>query len=813
MTLSLFVLALILGAGILGFYAAPLWAWTAVTALFLIAAPLALPGILVKLGWLLWLVLAAATVPVLRRHLISRPLLSLYRQRLPAMSTTEREALEAGGVWWDADLFSGRLDWQRLLGLPRPTLSAEEEAFLAGPVAELCEMLDDWQITFERRDLPPEVWAFIKRQRFLGMIIPKDYGGLGFSALAHSEVVGKVASRCGSAAVTVMVPNSLGPAELLMHYGTPAQKDYYLPRLADGRELPCFALTGPFAGSDASSIPDRGVVCHGEYQGNRCLGIRVTWEKRYITLAPVATVLGLAFQLYDPEHLLGDRDDVGITLALVPTTHPGVRIGRRHFPLKQAFQNGPTSGEGVFIPMEMVIGGPERCGQGWRMLMERLAVGRSISLPALAAAAIKFCARNAGAYARIRKQFKLPIGRFEGIEEPLARIAASAYAVDAARTVTAAALDAGHEPAVISALLKYQTTERQRQAVNDAMDIHGGRAICEGPSNYMASAYQALPVSITVEGANILTRSLIVFGQGAIRCHPWLYQEIRAALDADRERGLSAFDGALAGHIGHLVQNLARCVFHNLSLGRFVEVPAAGPAAPWYAALAQASVSFAVVADLCLLLLGGQLKRRERLSGRFADCLGEMYFMSCVLKRFEDGGRQADELPLLVYCCTESMHTIEARLRAILYHFPSRFPGWVLRRLVFPYGARARPPEDGLGQRVAGVLLESSALRDRLTAGIYVSPEPSDITGRLEHALQLLPEAEAIEGRIVSALREGRLSAERDEEARAAALRADLVNEDEVRLLTAADAAVRAVIDVDDFAPEALAGSAAGPGL
>jgi acyl-CoA dehydrogenase len=638
------------------------------------------------------------------------------------------------------------------------------------------------------------------------MIIPKQYGGLGFSAQAHSAVVGKIASRSSSTAVTVMVPNSLGPAELLMHYGTEAQKNYYLPRLADGRELPCFGLTSPFAGSDASSIPDRGVVCHGDYKGQRVLGVSLTWEKRYITLAPVATVVGLAFQLYDPEHLVGDKDYVGITLALLPSTYPGVKIGRRHFPAKQAFQNGPISGTDVFIPMEMLIGGQERVGQGWRMLMQRLAVGRSVSLPALAAAATKFCARNTGAYARVRKQFKLPVGRFEGVEEVLARIAGEAYAVESARRVTAAALDQGHEPSVISALLKYQSTERQRSIVNDTMDVHGGRAICEGPSNYLANLYQAVPVSVTVEGANILTRTLITFGQGAIRCHPYLLKEIHAAQDKDTTRALAAFNAALSGHVAFILNNLARAFFYNLTGGKFMNVLPSSELSRWYSEVARTSVSFAAVADASLLLLGGELKRKEKLSGRFADILGEMYFMSAALKRFEDEGCLAEDQVLLEWACRNSLYKIQQSFDGILSNYPVRPLGWLLRAVIFPWGRHRRPPSDALGHRLADLLLQPSAQRDRLTDGVFVSRDPSDITGRLEYALDLVLKAEPIEKRVAAAIKSGQLKLMAGEAVAPEAIKRGVITAEEGALLDKALAATRAAIDVDDFAPEALTG-------
>jgi acyl-CoA dehydrogenase len=588
----------------------------------------------------------------LRRQLISRPVLHWLKGRLPRVSETEREALEAGTVGWDGELFSGKPDWSQLLGLSRPTLTAEEQAFLDGPVEELCQMLDDWAITFRDRNLPPEVWDFIKKNRFFGMIIPRHYGGLEFSALAHSAVVKKISTRSITAAVTVMVPNSLGPAELLLHYGTEEQKDHYLPRLARGEDIPCFALTGPEAGSDAASLNDRGVVCWGEWEGQRVLGMRVTWEKRYITLGPVASVMGLAFRLYDPEHLLGDKEDHGITVALVPTKTPGVVIGRRHFPANQGFQNGPNSGQDVFMPLDWIIGGPARAGQGWRMLMESLSVGRSISLPSLSTGAAKLAARATGAYARVRHQFGLPIGRFEGVEEALAPIAANAYLLEAARSNTAWVVDQGEKPTVLSAILKYHATTLMRETINHALDIHGGKAICNGPSNYLANGYYAIPVSITVEGANILTRSLIIFGQGAIRCHPWLQKEMAAAAMEDHQEAVAAFDRAFFGHLGFLAANMLRAPFHNLTGAVFAHAPKDAAPTHWYRKLSAASASLALVSDFALAILGGELKRREILSGRLGDVLSQLYLASCVLKRFHDEGEpRKPHVPWSITAC------------------------------------------------------------------------------------------------------------------------------------------------------------------
>ena len=627
---------------------APLWLWTVLVGLGVGVCSLFgshTPAVLI-VAWSVFLAVALVfNAPVLRRRLVSNPLLHLFRRLLPPMSDTEREALEAGSVWWEAELFRGDPRWQKLLDIPAARLSAEEQAFLDGPVEELCRMLDDWDITHVRRDLPPAVWRFLKEKGFFGLIVPRQYGGLEFSAQAHSAVVMKTASRSVTAAVTVMVPNSLGPAELLLHYGTEVQKNHYLPRLASGEEVPCFALTNPEAGSDASAMPDHGVVCRGEFEGKKgVLGIRLNWEKRYITLGPVATVLGLAFKLYDPDHLLGGSENLGITLALIPTNTPGVKIGTRHNPLNIPFQNGPNWGENVFIPLDWIIGGPQQIGQGWRMLMESLAAGRSISLPALSTGAGKLACRATGAYARIRKQFKLPIGKFEGVEEALARMAGYTYLMDATRSLTARAVDLGEKPSVASAIAKYQLTEHMRRVVNDAMDVQGGAGICLGPRNFMGRVYQALPISITVEGANILTRTLIIFGQGAVRCHPYILREMRAATDADSERASKNFDDAIFSHVGYTFSNAARALWLGLTGARFVPVPFQGPTRRYAQHITRLSIGLALIADAAMLTLGGALKRREKLSGRFADVLSFLYLASAVIKRFEEQGRpQEDE--------------------------------------------------------------------------------------------------------------------------------------------------------------------------
>ena len=780
-------------AWLLSGLAAPYWVWVLASGGALAgatvtssAAPLGAPLLVL---WSLYGLAAALMIPPIRRALVASPALNAIRNLLPPVSNTEREALEAGTVWFDADLFSGAPRWDHFLSEPAPSLSPEERAFLEGPTEELCGMLDDWRITHELRDLPEAVWSFIKTRGFLGMIIPKEHGGLGFSAQGHSAIVHKISTRSSTAAISVMVPNSLGPAELLLHYGTEAQRARYLPRLAGGEEIPSFALTSPAAGSDAAAMPDRGVVCRGRWKGqDDVLGLRVTWDKRYITLAPITTLLGLAFRAVDPDGLLGRGEDLGITLALVPADLPGVDVGRRHDVSKQAMLNGPTRGEDVFIAMEQIVGGEERIGQGWRMLMDCLSAGRSVSLPATSAAATKFCARNTGAYARVRKQFKTPIGKFEGVEEKLANIAGQSYALEAARGITAASVDAGEKPSVISALLKYESTERMRSVVNDAMDIHGGRAICEGPSNYLSNAYQFVPVSITVEGANILTRTLIVFGQGAIRCHPWLLKEMEAAAETDRGAAVRAMDRALGGHIRHVLANLSRATFHNLTGGRFASAPSAASAETrhWYRQLTRASASFAIAADFAFLSLGGALKRKEKLSGRFADALAELYLSSCVLKRFEDDGRPPADQALVHWYLRRALCRIQDALQGVLQNLPARPLAWALRLALFPLGGRRQPPSDSMGQRVARILLEPSEARDRLCRGTYVSMDKDDPTGRLEHAMRASIEAEPYERR----LRKG-----------------DELNDNEMSIVRAAREAEAFAIAVDDFGEDEFGGA------
>jgi acyl-CoA dehydrogenase len=731
-----------------------------------------------------------------RRDWITKPIFRLAQRALPRLSATEREAIEAGDVWWDADLFTGNPDWNKLLACAPAKLSDEEQQFLAGPVEELCRMIDDWKINWEWHDLPPDVWDFLKAKKFFAMIIPKQYGGLGFSAFAHSEVIRKLSTRSIAVACTAMVPNSLGPGELLLQFGTKEQQDYWLPRLARGEEIPCFGLTSPEAGSDAASMLDTGVVCHGQYEGRDVLGIRLNWHKRYITLGPIATVLGLAFKLHDPDHLIGDRDDVGITLALVPTHLPGISIGRRHLPALHVFQNGPNWGHDVFIPMDNVIGGVQQAGKGWKMLMSALAAGRGISLPSLSAAGAAYSAHVTGAYARIREQFHVSISKFEAIQERLGRLAATAYLLDAARRMTCAALDEGHHPAVVTAIMKAQATDRLRVSVNDAMDVHGGKAIIEGPLNYLGSLYRGVPIAITVEGANIVTRALIQFGQGAIRCHPYLLKEMMALEDSDRARGLDAFDQAFWGHVKHSLANAGRAFGRAWTGGIFAPAPDAGAATKFYRQLSRHAAAFALAVDMALLTLGGGLKRKEMLSARFGDILSELYLSSAALKRWNDEGRQEADVPLLEWCMESSLATIESRFDEIFANFPVRPVGWLLRFFVLPFGSRRRGPSDRTTDRCAELITGPSVARDRLTVDLFHPPA----TER-NHGLALLESAFALTV-AVQPIRD-RMHAARIRDIDQA-LKQRMINEAEAAQLKDAAEAVAAAIAVDDFSPEEL---------
>jgi len=741
----------------------------------------------------------------LRRALISRPIFSTYKKILPQMSETERDALEAGTVWWDGELFRGKPDWNKLHAYPVPKLTAEEQSFLDNEVEEACRLVDDWQVSHVDQDMSPEAWKYIKDKGFLGMIIPKKYGGLQFSAYAHSQVVTKLSTRSSALSVSVMVPNSLGPAELLLHYGTDEQKNHYLPRLAKGQEIPAFALTSPWAGSDAASIPDVGIVCKGMWQGKEVIGMRVTWDKRYITLGPVCTILGLAFHMYDPDGLLGNKKHIGITCALVPWDHPGVETRRRLFPLNAMFMNGPTRGKDVFMPLDFIIGGQKMAGQGWRMLMECLAAGRSISLPSSNTGMAQLTARAVGAYARVRSQFKMSVGKFEGVEEALTRIGAYTYMMDAVRKMTAGAVDLGEKPSVVSAIAKYHVTERARQVVNDGMDVIGGKGICLGPSNFLGRAYQQIPIGITVEGANILTRSLILFGQGAIRCHPYVLKEMQAAHDPDAAKGLVDFDKALFGHIAFTIRHAFRAFLTGITGSHFVSTP--GNVAPetkrYYQQLTRFSSSFAFLSDISMLVLGGELKRREKLSARLGDILSMMYLCSATLKRYESEGRQAADAPMMHWAIWDAMYKAQQAFDGVIDNFPNKFIGRMLYRIIFPLGKPYDVPSDKIGHQVAKLLIEPSASRDRLTAETYVPKTETEAVGAVELALRATLEAEPIDAKIREAEKKGLLDDNPDANVRDiahAAFAAGIVTPAEYAVLKRRNELRDIVIRVDDFA-------------
>jgi acyl-CoA dehydrogenase len=756
---------------------------------------------------LLWLAFGLLVVPNLvevRREKITKPLLAIYRKMLPSMSSTEREALEAGNVWWDGELFSGMPDWDKLMSYPAPRLSEEEQAFIEGPCEELCRMIDDWAINHEIGDMPREVWDYIIEKKFFAMIIPRQYGGLEFSAYANSVVIQKLASRSAVASSTVGVPNSLGPAELLLHYGTDEQKDRYLPGLADGSEIPCFALTSPQAGSDAASLIDTGVVCKCKGKGKTITGIRLNWSKRYITLAPVATVLGLAFKLYDPDHLMGDEDEYGITAALIPTNIEGVEVGRRHDPLSIAFMNGPTKGKDVFVPLDFIIGGPEMAGKGWKMLVELLSVGRAITLPSTASGGGQAASYATGAYAMIRKQFNTPIASFEGVGEALTRIAGYSYIMNAAVSVTSGAIDQGEKPAVPSAILKYHCTELSRKVANDAMDVHGGKGVMMGPNNYLGRGYMATPIAITVEGANILTRSLIIYGQGAIRCHPFVLRELRAAGDEDLDRGLIEFDDALFGHIGYAISNVARSFFLALTHAKFSQVPLNTPTRRYYQNINRYSAAFALASDIAMLTLGGDLKKRELLSARLGDILSAMYLASCVLKHFENQGRRATDLPLVEWSVRTLMYQAQESLHEFLLNFPNRAVSWLLRFFMFPRGRTYKNPSDQIGSRVVDLVTTPGESRERLSEYAYTTLEPGNPLGKLQEALELAKEHGPLEKRLRQARKEGLIDSDYlglqiDE-----AEKAQVISKAEANSLRDYHEKVSALLDVDDFAPEEM---------
>ena len=789
------------------FYGTGLLMWSAAmsAAIVVLAATGSIPLVpLIVITAIFAMIAIPLNVRPWRQQLISTPFLRQFRRMLPEISETEQVALDAGTVGWEGELFAGKPDWKILKKQPYLALTVEEQAFIDGPVEELCHMLNSWEITHNDADLNPETWEFLKRNRFFGLIIPKEYGGLGFSAMAHRAVLQKLSSVCAVAASTVAVPNSLGPGELLLHYGTEEQKNHFLPRLARGEEIPCFGLTGPTAGSDATSIPDHGFVCKGKYKGKEVLGIRMNFDKRYITLAPVATIIGIAFRMYDPEGLLGEKEDMGISLALIPRGTKGMEIGRRHMPLNLPFQNGPILGKDVFVPLESLIGGIEMAGQGWRMLVECLSVGRAISLPSTSTGGAKVGALATGAYSRIRRQFNMPIGRFEGIEAALARIASNAYATSALSRMTATAVDLGEKPAVPSAIAKYHTTEMARELIRDAMDVHGGKGVIMGPRNYLGRGWEGVPVSITVEGANIMTRNLMIFGQGAIRCHPYVLKEMEAARIDNPGKRIDLFDHLLFSHVGYSIRNAVRTLVLGMSFGKFAMVPHDRKTAKYYKKLSRYSAALSFVSDISMLTLGGKLKQKEHISARLGDVLSHLYICSAMLKRYESEGRPVADQAILAWAFHSSIYKTQRALRLVVDNFPNRYMRFMLRFVVFPFGRREKAPGDRLTHRVAQLLMVPSDTRDRLTHGVFMSETSNHPVCFMERALPQVIHAEPLERRLLKALKHGEISGITWNDQVKDALDKSILSKEEVDILVRVRELVAEIIAVDDFDVEEL---------
>lgn len=804
-TVTLAVIA-IAAFWLMAFVGAPLIVWTAAFGALLIALQFtgAIGATAFAVSGLIYVVIAALlNIKPLRRVVLTGPIFGVFKKVLPEMSDTEREALEAGDVWWEAEMFRGRPKWSKLLDFKYTPLTKEEQSFLDNECEELCKMCDDWKIEFEHKDLPPEVWTFIRKKKFLSMLIKKEYGGLGFSANAQSAVVTKLATKSITMAVTVMVPNSLGPGELLMHYGTDAQKKKWLPGLVDGSEIPCFGLTGPEVGSDATAMPDSGVVCMGEHEGKQVLGLKLTFSKRYITLAPIATVVGLAFKLTDPDGLLGDKDksDYGITCALVPSKHKGMEIGRRHYP-GAAFMNGTIQGRDIFIPVDWIIGGPEMAGKGWRMLVECLSAGRGISLPALATAAGQTAYRMTGVYARMRRQFKVPIGKFEGVQEATGRIAGYAYTLEAMRILTASAVD--HcAPSVVTAIAKYHMTELMRKVVNDGMDVMAGRGIQQGPRNFLATAYKTTPVAITVEGANILTRNLMIFGQGAIRCHEYVFPEMEAA----RKNDLVAFDKLLFGHLGFSINRAVRALTLGLTGARISRSPVSGKMSPYFRDLERMSAALAFVADLTMGVLGGKLKFKERLSARLGDVLSQLYIASAVLKFYQEGNKSEAELAHASWALDTALFEAGKAFEEFIENFPVAWARVVMRAVVFPIGNHFRPVSDVLSAKIADLLLEQTDVRDRVSWLVFKNGGKEDAIGRMEHAWDVAQVTEPAYLKFYKLANHGEISGEHIADKLADAVQKKLMRPEEAKQAAAYDEVRFDVIMTDDFSKEYLAGN------
>lgn len=792
----------------IGFWGPSFWIWLSLGIITLLSFTFFSTINFFFLGFC-WVTLLAVgaffAVPTLRQQWLSKPLLKFFQKTLPPMSQTEREAIDAGDTWWEGELFRGRPNWKKMLKAKPPALSEAEQSFLDHQVDTLCGMINHWQINHDELDLPKDVWDYLKKEGFFGLEIPKKYGGLEFSKYAHSTVIVKLAGREPSVAISAMVPNSLGPAELILNYGTEEQKDHYLPRLAHGEEIPCFALTSPHAGSDAGSIRDEGVVCMGEYKGKQTLGIRLSWDKRYITLAPIATLIGLAFKLYDPDHLIGDKEFLGITLALVPADHPGVETGKRHCPMNLAFMNGPIRGKDVFIPLDWIIGGTSMVGQGWRMLVESLSVGRAISLPSLSAANGRVCYRMTGAYAKVREQFNVSIGEFEGVQEAMAKIAGMHYIIEATRIFTASAIDQGISPAIASAIAKYHTTELSRTLLNHAMDVHGGRTVQNGPRNYLESLYLGQPISITVEGANILTRNLIIFGQGAIRCHPFIEKEMMAVTIANKKERLKVFDKLIFQHIGYTTSNVVRAIVLGLTRGMVMPVPAKRPIARYYREITRLSTVLAVVSDMAMLTLGGSLKRRERLSARLGDVLSNLYLCSAVLKYYSDHNQQADDLPHVLWGLQFCLYRTNVAFNEFFRNFPVRWLANLLKFSMFPYGLSFKAPSDKLEAEMANMMMTNSNFKERITNNFYKGKDTEDAIGRMEYALDKAIQVAPLKKKLKQAIKQGVISKNHDLEAMwQHAIDTGTLTIDEVNMLREYEAIHFDAIAVDEFTSEEL---------
>lgn len=783
-------------------YRAPVWLWAG----FLFGVVFFTNNEHNTVVWLPVAILVFFSIPPLRRFVIVRPAFSILQKQVSRVSSVEKQALTAGNPGFERGLFTGNPDWKKLRALPPLNLTDEELSVLNGPVEELCKMTDDWDIRYKKREIPEHLWNFMKENKLFGLRVPKERGGFSLSFQAQSLILGKIASRSVDVATMVELPTSLWPDEIIEKYGSDEQKKYYMPRFGESKEIISFAITGVSNGSDATAMRDVGIVEYGIHDGKKILGIRLNWKKRYITFAPTATLLVISFQLSDPNKFLEKEEDIGITLALIPTNHPGIRIGRRHLPTGVAFPNGPIEGEDVFIPIEWIVGGTAGAGQGWKMIMECLFVGRAIALPAISVSVAKIAARYSIMYARVRRQFGTPIGMFEGIEEPLARLVEMAYLTESARTVTTSMVDIGDRPLTVSSLMKYRTTEFARQAVNDAMDVHAGRAIMDGPSNYLMSAFLAAPIGVTVEGANIVTRSIITFAQGILQTHPYLYEELESSAEVDKKQGLKRFEAAFLGHISFLLSNICRAFFHNITGGIFGRAPKGVPpkVAGWYRQLWRLSASFASIADVTTILMGPRLKKKQKLGGRLADALSELFFLSSILKRYEDDGFPESDYPIVELCMRNGVYRFQKALNEAIRNFPIKPMRPLLFAFTFPFGIRKLPASDALGHTVARLVLESEEVLNRLTRYVFISNDPDDMTGRLEVAFKKSIELEGSQKKLDIAVRNGKVKRVYGVNWIATAEKEGVLTKQEATDIHNLETLVGRALAVDDFDPREI---------